>query len=93
MTELTTDQEQRMEAAAGSVGAKLRALHAGLTPDERQVLVAALRSIGAGADEEAGDVAGYVASMGPQLVGVGIAQQLAVRELVKGVLDLFGVRT
>jgi hypothetical protein len=58
MTETATDQ-QRIEVAAQSVAAKLQTLHAGLTPDEQQVLALALQQSGAGAEEAAGDTTGY----------------------------------
>lgn len=63
MTRITTDQQQRMKAAAGSAGAKLQAFHEALTPDEQLALDRAMRQVGAGAGEPADDAAGYSTSM------------------------------
>jgi hypothetical protein len=64
MTERALEQQQ-MEAAARGVAAKLQAFHAGLTPDEQQVLSLALRYSGADADEAAGDTSGHMVMAGP----------------------------
>ena len=54
---VTTIDQQRFEAAAISVAAKLTSFREGLSPEEDAVLGAALRA--AGADEATDDVAGH----------------------------------
>jgi hypothetical protein len=59
MTDITPEQQQQVEALAGSIAAKLTTFHESLTPDEQRVLGAALRQLGTPADDAAGDTAGY----------------------------------
>ncbi|MGH2584074.1 MAG: hypothetical protein ACRDJE_04100 [Dehalococcoidia bacterium] len=81
MTQITDQQQQRLEDAARSVGAKLQAFHDGLSPDERLVLGAALQPFSAGADEPADDTAGHVlAGVVTLPVAAAAARQIELRQ-------------
>jgi hypothetical protein len=59
MAQMTDEQQRRLEAATRSVGAKLRALHDGLSADEQAVLGAVLRHGLPASGDEPDDTAGY----------------------------------
>jgi hypothetical protein len=68
MARMTAEQMQRLEAATRSVGAKLQALHDGLSAEERAVLGAVLRYGLPASGDEPDDTAGYADDL-PEILG------------------------
>jgi hypothetical protein len=89
----TSAEQRRMEATAHSASEKLRAFHESLTPEEQEVVGLALQQIAAGATEGTDDTAGHLPLVQPPLVGVAAVQQLAVAEVVRTVLGVFGLES
>ena len=91
MTQTTDEQEQRLEAAARSVGAKLQAFHDRLSPDERLVLGAALRPSGAGADEPADDTAGHIVGVLTLPAAGAALRQVEAEQVRQQIARFFGL--
>lgn len=84
MTQIAHDQQQWIEAATASVATKLHAFHQGLTPDEQQVLGAALRHLDVRPVDTTQDVHGYrdIIQWKPTIVECVVWQE-QVRSLVE----------
>jgi hypothetical protein len=90
MAEVTAVEHARLEAAAGSVVAKLHTLCTGMTPDEQRVLAVALHHMGIDRNGAERDTAGYIipGALGPLVVVA--APVLVVLETVKSSLAGLG---
>ena len=87
MSEITTDQERQVEAAAEQFAGKLRAFHEGLTPDEQTAFEFALQHIST-TDESEADVSGYATN-----VEAFLGQNALVRAATLGFVELVLVPT